>query len=566
MATNPFDQFDAPAANPFDQFDVKAQPVSSDMPGARKSYTLSEVPGQAISNIPASAKRFAGGLYEAVTSPIQTAKSVLDIGAGVLQKVLPEDAINFINQFEGNPAAAARAVEAANAAGGLIKDRYGSYEGIKRTLAEDPVGAAADISTLLTGGSALTARAAPALSKTLQTASVATNPLSAVTKPAQATLAAKEKFFPSQLAKEQELNAVRDATLRAAQQEGYVVTPGSVSPTGKNIASERIAGKTHLEQLASVQNETVTNKLARRAAGLPENAPLTSATMQDIRKVEYAKGYEPVKQIGEIKTDPAFLDDLISVESKYAGAGASFPGAVPEDVTRLIKNFTVDKFTSKDAIEVTRTLREQAKGNFRKGDDALAKAQIDISNALENQIERALSASNNPKAADMLEQFRLSRQRMAVSHTIEDAIKEGSGSVIAAKLARDIQSGKYVSGDVKTIAEFANVFPRVTQTSSQIGAPGAGTIMGRSLGGAGGAAAGFSMGGPTGMGIGGAIGALAPEMISAGMRNYLLSSTGQSRIMPGYSPFASRLASNEAARNALLMQQANQPNQNALAK
>jgi hypothetical protein len=566
MATNPFDQFDAPAANPFDQFDVKAPPVSSGVPGPRKSYGLMEVPSEAISNVPASAKRFASGLYEAVTSPLQTAKGVLDIGAGALQKVLPESVINFVNQFDANPAAAARAVEAANAAGGLIKDRYGSYEGIKRTIAEDPVGAAADLSTLLTGGGMATARVAPALSKTLQTASVATNPLSAVTKPAQAVLAAKESMFPSQLAKQQELNAVRDATLRAAQQEGYAVTPGSVSPTGKNIISERMAGKTHLEQLASVQNQTVTDKLARRAAGLPETAPLTSTTMQDIRKAEYTKGYEPVKQIGEIKTDPAFLDDLISVESKYAGASASFPGAVPEDVTRLIKNFTVDKFTSKDAIEVTRTLREQAKGNFRKGDDALAKAQIDISNALENQIERSLAASNNPKAADILEQFRLSRQRMAVSHTIEDAIKEGSGSVIASKLARDIQSGKYVSGDIKTIAEFANVFPRVTQTPSQIGAPGAGTVLGRSLGGAGGAAAGFSMGGPTGMGIGGAIGALAPEMVSAGMRNYLLSGRGQANMLPNYSPLASRLTSDQAARNALLMQQTTQQNQNALAK
>ena len=109
MATNPFDQFDAPAANPFDQFDVKAPAMASSMPGPRKNYALSEVPGQAISNIPASAKRFAGGLYEAITSPIQTAKGVLDIGAGALQKALPESAVNFINQFEGNPAAAARA-------------------------------------------------------------------------------------------------------------------------------------------------------------------------------------------------------------------------------------------------------------------------------------------------------------------------------------------------------------------------------------------------------------------------------------------------------------------------
>jgi hypothetical protein len=543
----------------------KPKAVASGMPGPRKNYGLLEVPGQAIANIPASAKKFAGGLYEAVTSPVQTAMGVLDIGAGALQKALPESAVNFINQFEGNTNAAVRAVEAANAVGGMFKDRYGSYEGIKRTLAEDPVGAAADLSTLLTGGSMAASRVAPNVSRTLQTAATYTNPLSIVTKPAQAALAAKEQIFPNALTREKELNAVRDATLQAAQREGYVATPGSVSPTGKNIVAERMAGKTHLEQLASVQNQTVTDKLARRAAGLPETAPLTSATMQDIRKAEYAKGYEPIKQIGEIKTDPAFLDDLISVESKYAGAGASFPGAVPEDVTKLIKNFTVDKFNSKDAIEVTRTLREQAKGNFRKGDDALAKAQIDVSNALENQIERSLATSNNAKAADILEQFRLSRQRMAVSHTIEDAIKEGGGSVIASKLARDIQSGKYVSGDIKTIAEFSNVFPRVSQTPSQIGTPGAGTMMGRGLGGAAGMGAGFLVGGQAGAGAGAAIGAFAPEMVSAGMRNYLLSPTGQRNLIPNYSPFASRLTSDEAARNALLMQQANEQ-RNALSQ
>jgi hypothetical protein len=153
---------------------------------------------------------------------------------------------------------------------------------------------------------------------------------------------------------------------------------------------------------------------------------------------------------------------------------------------------------------------------------------------------------------------------MAISHTIEDAIKEGSGSVMASKLARDIQSGKYVSGDIKTIAEFSNVFPRVSQTPSQIGSPAAGTMLGRSLSGGAGAAAGFAMGGPTGAGLGGALGAIAPEMVSAGMRNYLLSGAGQRNVLPNYSPIVSRLISDQAARNALLMQQANQQNQNNL--
>ena len=99
------------------------------------------------------------------------------------------------------------------------------------------------------------------------------------------------------------------------------------------------------------------------------------------------------------------------------------------------------------------------------------------------------------------------------------------------------------------------------QAPSQIGTPSAGSMLGRSLSGGVGAAVGFGMGGPTGAGIGGAAGAIAPEMVSAGMRNYLLSGTGQRNLIPNYSPFASRLTSDEAARNALLMQQANQLNQ-----
>lgn len=534
---------------------VTAAPaMSSGVPGPRRSYGAMEVPGAAVTNLPASAKRFASGLYEAVTSPVQTLKAAADVAAGALQNVLPEKVTAFINQFDANPEASKRAVEMANAVGGLYKERYGTYEGVKRTLAEDPVGAAADLSTLLTGGAAATTRVAPNVSSALKTAAVATNPLSVVTKPAQAVLAAKEKILPSAILKEKEMNAVRDATLRAAQGEGYVATPGSVSPTGANVLSERMAGKTHLEQLASVQNQIVTDKLARRAVGIADTAPLTSEAMKDIRKVEYAKGYEPIKNLGPIKTDSAYLDDLINLEATYTGPGGSFPGAIPETVSNLVKTFTADKFDAKDAVKVTQTLREQAKSNFFKGDNDLAKAQIGISNALENQIERSLTATQRPDAAKLLEQFRLSRQRMAVSHTIEDAIKEGSGTVIASKLARDIQSGKYVSGDVKTIAEFANVFPRVMQTPSQIGTPSAGTVLGRSLSGGAGAAAGFAMGGPTGAGIGGAVGAIAPEMMSAGMRNYLLSPMGQRNLIPNYSPMASRLTSDEAARNALMMQ------------
>ena len=131
---------------------VPQPPAAEATPAERRTYAATEVPLAAAKNLPASAKQFATGLYEAVTQPIQTAKAVMDVGAGALRAVMPESVRAFIDRFDVNPAATQQAMDMANAVGGMYKDRYGSYENLKRTLAEDPVGAAADLSTLLTGG------------------------------------------------------------------------------------------------------------------------------------------------------------------------------------------------------------------------------------------------------------------------------------------------------------------------------------------------------------------------------------------------------------------------------
>jgi hypothetical protein len=115
---------------------------------------LGEVPLEAGRNLPASAGQFVSGVVQAVTSPVQTLTGLLDLGAGALRNSLPKSVSSFIDKFDSDPAAAERASAVASSVGGMYKDRYGSYDAIKRTFAEDPVGAAADLSTLLTGGGA----------------------------------------------------------------------------------------------------------------------------------------------------------------------------------------------------------------------------------------------------------------------------------------------------------------------------------------------------------------------------------------------------------------------------
>lgn len=570
MAQNPFDQFDAPAAqpamsaNPFDQFDAPAMPQDQ-MPGMRRTYTAAEVPGAALENLPASAQRFAsgvvGGLQQLATSPVETVSGLvggaLDIGAGALQNVLPQPVVDVINKFDFDPDAAKRAVEAANRAGGALANRYGSYENVKRTLAEDPVGAAADLSTLLGVGAVGTG------SQALGRASTLTNPLTAVTAP----VGAVARRGQAGMTKQQKLNAVRDQTLREGQAQGFVVTPGSVTPTVGNILLERIGGKTRVEQLAGVRNQQVTDRLARQAVGLAEDAPLTRDAMRDIRVQEYAAGYAPLANIGRVTADANFKQALQDVTDAFTGASKSFKGAAPQDVEKLVKPYNVAEFDAADAIAATRTLRENARNNFQKGEGALARAQIAVSNALEGQLERSLQAANNTQAAALLEGFRNSRRRMAITHAVEDAIVEGTGSVDARKLASDLQKGKLLTGELETAAKFANTFKRVVTTPGAVGTPAAQTFGGMGIGTrgiVGGAAGGAFGGGLGGIALGTAA-AIAPELVAAGAQRYMLSGPAQRGALPAYGRynFLARDISDPELRNALfaaqVLQAAEQP-------
>lgn len=111
-----------------------------------QSMSAGDVARQAIGNFPASLSNMASGIYEAVTNPLQTGKAVLDVAAGGLQNILPESLVNAVGRDQAS-------IDAANKVGQFYVQRYGSVENAKRTIANDPAGFMADVSTILTGGS-----------------------------------------------------------------------------------------------------------------------------------------------------------------------------------------------------------------------------------------------------------------------------------------------------------------------------------------------------------------------------------------------------------------------------
>ena len=114
----------------------------------------SQVGKEALLNAPQSGANVLGSIWEAVTSPIDTATALIDLGAGALQAALPESLVKAIGE---DP----RSREVAAKVGKFYADRYGSIENAKQAIAKDPVGVAADVATILgIGGGALRAPAA----------------------------------------------------------------------------------------------------------------------------------------------------------------------------------------------------------------------------------------------------------------------------------------------------------------------------------------------------------------------------------------------------------------------
>lgn len=155
-----------------------------------KARSWSDVPLEAVKNIPSSAANFAGGIAQAVMHPIDTAGTLADAFVGGVSNLTPKPIADWMAS-QATPEQAqnvSRAVRTADAVGGMYKDRYGSMEGLKSTLATDPVGVAGDVSALL-GGAGLIARQVPGaagVANTLSAGSQMINPVNIAGKAAVA--------------------------------------------------------------------------------------------------------------------------------------------------------------------------------------------------------------------------------------------------------------------------------------------------------------------------------------------------------------------------------------------
>lgn len=254
---------------------------------------------------------------------------------------------------------------------------------------------------------------------------------------------------------------VREQTLAASQREGYVVPPSTVKPTVSRRLMETLGGKDGTAQDASIRNADVTDRLARRAFGLGEDAPLTRETLATIRQ-QAAPAYDAIRTVGRLNADSQYKNQLGAVVQRFRGAAKDFPGLAKNDIDDVVKEVQKDAFDADSAVDAIAILRDRASAAYAKGDKGMGKAYRSISDAMESLIERNLTNMGDDGAA-MLREFRQARQTIAKTYSLEGAINESTGRVAAQKLAKQLERGKPLTGELRTIAQFGQAFPRAAR-------------------------------------------------------------------------------------------------------
>lgn len=318
-------------------------------PKVKAERSWLDTAGEAVQNIPSSGAEFVKGIAEAVTSPVETAGSLLDLAAGTLNRAMPVPVRNFINRLDTDPAATKRAVQTAQQVGGFYKQRYGSEEALKRSIAKDPVGVVADLSTLLSGGAGVVRAGGKAVAKVAPSvAPKTTRVANAMTRAAEATNPLNVLTVPAtKVAKAIERAPVKAQKFISPKETAYLATAEGRAP-------ELIA------QLRAPGGEIVPGSLptaAQKASplGLTEFSALGTSAAKALPTPYYAReGANEAARLASLRTVGGTPDDITAaVEARKIATSPLYKEAdrvlVPADkkFTSLLDRPSMDKVLSR---------------------------------------------------------------------------------------------------------------------------------------------------------------------------------------------------------------------------
>ncbi|MHB1938423.1 MAG: hypothetical protein ACYCOR_17845 [Acidobacteriaceae bacterium] len=283
----------------------------------------------------------------------------------------------------------------------------------------------------------------------------------------------------AKMASEQSQNLPRDATLKAAKAAGYRFPPATIHSRDIPATLESIGGKIITAQDASARNQKITNALARKALGLSEDHPLTLDNLAHERNLE-GKAYTAVGDLPiDLKTNDAYQKAIGELGADYQPT-ASFPGLTRNDpIDNLKQALSVETARPQDAVAATRQLRFEGSHNIRNIAEpervALGHAQRKAADAIDQLLQDNLES--HPEHAQLLADYKKARVRIAKIHAVENALNDSTGNVSAHHLGAQLAKGVPLTGELKTIAQTAQAFPKSVQDLDKIGSRNVHTLM-----------------------------------------------------------------------------------------
>ena len=265
-------------------------------------------------------------------------------------------------------------------------------------------------------------------------------------------------------------NMGRDDAVQSARQAGYVIPPTSANPTKKNAVLESLGGKLLTEQKASVKNQDITNSLAKRALGLGDDVHLNDELINGIKKTA-GESYEALKSAGSFVSDKQFVKDLSSAGGGYKEFIKEFPELANKEVDNLLSAFNKPEMSASGLVEGVKKLRFDAGKNLRSMDPekvTLGRVQKKIANSVEDLMERNLIQRD---MVGVLDDFKKGRTMYAKASTIHEAMDE-TGNVSAKAIAKMMDKGKMMTGEMEQIAKFGSTFPKAAQDIKRSMLPG----------------------------------------------------------------------------------------------
>lgn len=284
---------------------VAAAPAEGAPPGAPPSDTgglsWGEATGSAVQrflpNLAEVGVDTISGLLNAVTSPIQTAKSFGELGNSLLGAMGVTDA---------DPAQA-------EAVGDYFANRYGSMEAVKNTFANEPAALLFDLSAVLTGGGTAAAKATSLLGRTgnigrkVATAGRVIDPLSATVGASEWLADAARRYTPDVI--KQGVGTAADVAFKRVP-AAVVGFPSGVG--GETIREATAAGRSSGRALGATPRS---EGFRGQQVGDASAADIVNTFDAELKKLREAASTRYETEIAPITRDKTQLD-IADVEKR----------------------------------------------------------------------------------------------------------------------------------------------------------------------------------------------------------------------------------------------------------